>query len=221
MVRSTLKAIVLGVVVLCAVAAFANSATLLTFADIPDQQAVGNFYSSAYGITFANFYASHSILNGGSGDFSPTPLGTPAVFINTPNGLTGSPVTGVINVSGGFSSGVNFFFTAGFTGGQTETVTIWSGANGGGTVLATLTLSNNDASCTTIVYCNWSNVGLSFSGSTQAHSITFSGPGNELGISELTIGSSTTAIPEPSSVYLLGTGLAGMVLSNLRRFLRV
>ena len=217
MVRSMLKTLVLGAVILsCAASAFANSATFLTFAGLADQQVVGSFYTSAYGITFTNFYASHSVFNGGAGDFAPTPLGTPAVFINTPSGPTGASVTGVINVSNVFTGGINFFFTAGFANGQTETVTIWSGVNGTGTVLATMTLSNNNGSCTTIAYCNWSNAGLSFSG--QAHSITFSGPANQLGISDLTIGSSTTAIPEPSSVYLLGTGLVGMAFSRVRRF---
>jgi hypothetical protein len=101
-----------------------------------------------------------------------------------------------------FSNGINFYYSALFASGQSETVTIWSGANGTGTVLATIVLGSNDASCGFPAYCNWSNAGSNFSGT--AHSVTFSGPANELGLSDITIGSSHTAIPEPSAAYLSG-----------------
>ena len=218
MVRSTLKTVVfIAALMLSAVSASANSSFIMTFQGLGDLQPVGNFYNANYGVTFSsNFISLLSDLNGGSGNFSQTPLGTPAIFIN---GITGSPATGIMNVGPGFSNGINFFFTAGFTGGQTETVTIWSGANGTGTVLATLTLGNNDGSCTSPAYCVWSNAGVSFSGT--AHSVTFSGPADELGVTDITLGRSTTAIPEPSSIYLLGTGIAGVSLRRLRGYIKL
>jgi len=222
MVRATLKAASLTVLFFCAVSAFASSTVFMDFQGLKDQQAVGGFYNTAYGVTFSsNVFALQSVANGGAGNFGTTPLGTPAIFFSSVSGVTGAPATGVMNVASGFSSGINFYFTAGFTGGQTETVTIWSGANGTGTVLATITLANNNGSCTSPAYCNWSNIGTTWNGTTAAHSVTFSGPGNELGITDITLGSGTTAIPEPSSIYLLGTGLAGVSLSRIRRYLGV
>jgi len=227
MVRSMLKVIVLVTAVsFFTASAFAHAGEILTFQGLGDQQPVGNFYNGGglastpnYGVSFSsNFFGLKSIANGGAGNFAGTPLGTPAIFIT--NGTTGAPATGVMNVGPGFSNGINFFFTAGFTGGQTETVTIWSGANGTGTVLATITLANNNGTCGSPAYCNWSDIGASFQNGV-AHSVTFTGPANELGITDITLGSSSTAIPEPSSIYLLGTGLAGIVLSKARRLLGV
>lgn len=226
MKRFVCPAVILLVVLFLSASAFANSGELLTFQGLGDMQSVGNFYNGAglsgtpnYGVTFSsNFFGLNPIMNGGSGNYAPFSLdsGDPhAIFIS--NSLTGSaglPVTGVMNVAGGFSSGLNFFFTAGFALGQTETVTVWSGANGTGTVLATISLANNNAGCGAPLYCNWSDASLSFKGTAQ--SVTFSGPSDELGLTEITIGSSNTAIPESPSIYLLGAGLVGVSLAKLR-----
>lgn len=224
MVRSTFKvAVVIAAFMFWAVSAFANSGELMTFQGLPNMQQVGNFYNGGglsstpnYGVTFSSsFYGLLSVYNGGSGAFSPTPTTTAAIFVN---GTTGSPAIGVMNVAAGFQSGLNFFYTAGFAAGQTGTVTIWSGANGTGTVLATITLGNNNGGCSGFpAYCTWSNAGATFSGT--AHSVTFSGAANELGLADITIGGSSTAIPEPSSVYLIGTGVALISLGKMRRLL--
>ena len=223
MFRSLPLAFLISIILLCNSAALANSGEVLDFGGLGNLQPVGNFYDGGstgipnYGVTFSsNVIALRPFSVGGSGNFSPTLLGTPAIFIN---GTTGLQATGVMNVAPGFSSGLNFYFTAGFTAGQTETVTIWSGANGTGTVLATLSLANNDGSCSSPAYCNWSNVGISFS--STAHSVTFSGPSDQLGLTDITLGSSHTAIPEPSSIYLLGIGLAGVSFGRMRDFLRL
>jgi len=224
MIRSALIALTVALTALffSASPAYANSGELMTFQGLGDLQPVGNFYNGGglantpnYGVTFSsNFFGLRAIANGGAGNFAPTPTGTPAIFMNGP---TGSMVTGVMNVAPGFSNGLNFFYTAGFTGNQTETVTIWSGSNGTGTVLATISLANNNSSCTTPAYCVWSNVQESFSGT--AHSVTFSGPANEIGFADITLNSSTTAVPEPSSLYLMGLGLAGVSAGQIRKWL--
>jgi hypothetical protein len=219
MVRFAFGAVLcLVLVALVVPAAWANSTDLLTFQGLTDLQPVGNFYNGAgagvpnYGVSFSsNFYALKSVYQGGAGAFAADPTNTPAIFIN---GVTGAQTTGSMNVGPGFTSGISFFYTAAFT----ETVTIWSGANGTGTVLATVSLAANNSSCSGFPsYCNWSAAGLTFSGT--AKSVTFSGGANGIGIADITLGQSTTAIPEPSSFLLMGTGLVA-AYGKARRFLR-
>lgn len=222
MTRSGFSAIVLSLVLFFSASAFATSGVLLSFQGLGDMQPVGSFYNGSglpatpnYGVTFSsNFFGLRSVYNGGIGDFSATPTGTPAIFINGP---TGTPAIGTMNVAPGFSNGINLFYTAGFAAGQTETVTVWSGTNGTGTVLAVITLSNNNGSCSAPLYCTWSSAGASWLSGT-AHSVTFSGPANELGISDITLGSSATAVPEPSAIYLFGAGVIGISVCGIRRY---
>ena len=216
--RSLLALLVPTLMAVAAPAARANSAVLLSFQGLNDLQPVGNYYNGGgglsvpnYGVTFSsNFYGLRSVYQGGSGGFLPDPTSTPAIFIN---GITGTSATGFMNVSAGFSNGLSFFFTSTFT----ETVTIWSGANGTGTVLATMMLAPNNGSCSGFPsYCNWSSAGLTFSGT--AKSVTFSGPANGIGISDITLGQGSTAVPESSSGISLGTGVAAALLLRLRNF---
>jgi hypothetical protein len=233
--RSLSVTLVLTTFILLSVSAFANSGELLNFQGFPDLQPVGNFYNGGglsdtpnYGVTFSsNFYGLVSYANGGNGEYNPTilaygqPIPIPAALFICPggplSGCGGTQTMGVMNVGPGFSNGLNFFYSAAFATGQTETVTVWSGANGTGTVLATISLANNTMSCVnTVTYCTWSNVGATFSG--VAHSVTFNGPVDELGIAEITLGASGTSVPEPASFYLLGAGLVGISATRLRRF---
>jgi hypothetical protein len=193
--------------------AHANSVELLTFIGLQDGQPVGNFYNGAglastpnYGVTFSNFIGLRPTSRGGSGGLPPDPASTPYIYINS------STLPGIMSVAGGFSGGLNFFYASL----SSETITVWSGANGTGTALATMTLS---ASCSGAPSsCIWFDAGLSFSGT--AKSVTFSGPGNGIGISAITLGQSITALPEPSSIYLLGTGLLGLCTRQVCRFMR-
>jgi len=204
-------------------AAYADSGSVefMDFAHLHDQQQVGNFYNGGggagvpnFGVTFSsNVYglrSAYAPVHPGAGNFSPDRTSTPAIFINGP---TGSMATGTMNVSAGFSNGISFFYTSAFT----ETVTIWSGANGTGTVLATMTLSASNAPGACAggpAYCVWTGAGISFSG--VAKSVTISGAANGIGISDITLGQSTTAIPEPPSIYLFGAGLLAITFMRVR-----
>jgi len=161
MLRCLRTTFMLGLLLLVGISsAVANSTPgtqFLDFAGLQNMQAVGNTYS---GVTFSsNILVLHSVGRNGSGAFAPDPTQTPIIFIN---GVTGSQATGIINVAAGFGTGIQFYFTAGFG----ESVTVWSGYNGTGTILATLALSPNNLPCTGFPsYCNWTSASLGFSGS--------------------------------------------------------
>jgi hypothetical protein len=177
------------------VSAAQTAPVVISFGGLQDLQAIGDYYNGGagpnYGVSFSsNVYALKSVFQGGSGGFSPDPTQTPAMFII---GTTGIDATGVMNVGPGFSSQLSFFYTAAFN----ETVTVWSGANGTGTALATISLSANNGSCVAFPsYCNWSGVSVGFTGT--GNSVTFSGPANGMGISHITLGSSTALRRRPT-----------------------
>ncbi len=222
--RLLCTAFILGLLLLSVSSAFANSSTpeLMNFNYFPNLQSVGSFYNGGggngvpdFGVSFSNFWG----VRNGSGNFGPDPTHTPIVFINSlATASAGANVTGTMTVGPGFTNGLNFLFTAAFGQGQSELITVWSGANGTGTVLATLRLYSNDASCASSA-CMWTSVSTGFTGT--AHSVTFSGPADEMGITDITLGSTRTAIPEPSAIYLLATGLVAVSAGRLRRFFGV
>lgn len=224
MSRWLCSALLLSTVVLGSVSFAHAGSVFLDFQGLPNTPGpipLGDFYNGGvanipnYGVTFSNFVGAKSVHQGGSGNFSSNPTQTDAIFLCTascPNSINGTALTGAINVGPGFTGGVNFYYTAAFS----TTVTVWSGANGGGTVLATINLSPNNSSCGGS-FCIWTNVSLNFNGT--AKSVTFSGQANGLGLSDITLGQSSTAIPEPSSVYLFGFGMAGIWAGQIRRFL--
>lgn len=114
-----------------------------------------------------------------------------------------------LNVAAGFDTGFSFNYTAIGVGGA---VTVWSGPDATGTILATLDLPVTPSGpCPGYAagFCPFFPFGVTFAGT--AHSIDFGGVANQIVFDDVTFGSATPGnVPEPSSLILLGSGALGL-----------
>jgi hypothetical protein len=160
-----------------------------------------------YGITFSdNAHAVVSELDGGSGNFvsSPPPGITSLALID------GTAIT--MNVSAGFKSAFSFDYIAGIPG----SLTLYSGLAGTGAVLATLGLPVTPTCSSGPTYCQWVPLNLDFSGT--ARSAVFGGQHLYLVVDNIKLNTRIfTAVPEPASLFLVGTGIAGILMGG-RKF---
>jgi hypothetical protein len=117
----------------------------------------------------------------------------------------------IMNVLAGFTTGFSFFYSAAFQPGM---VTVWSGLDGTGTMLASLDLPTtpNGASipdCLGTNFCPYVPIGVAFAGT--AMSVNFSGTADQIAFADITLGSSTpSAVPGP----IAGAGLPGLILAS-------
>jgi hypothetical protein len=173
----------------------------LTFEGLQDQESIDNYYNGGfggsgsgpgpnYGIVFtSDSLALISSADGGSGNFSNNPSGDTIMFF-----LAGADT---MDVAAGFNTGFSFFYSAAEAG----SVSVYSGLDGTGTLLQTLALP-----VTPSPYTVWDPVGVTFAGT--AESVVWNGSANYIGFDDVTLGSSTPGVPEPTSVLLFGTIMA-------------
>lgn len=209
---------ILGCLVFLLAAGSAKAGTVvLTFEGLQNLEPIDNYYNGGtggfgsgpgtnYGISFtSDSLALISELNGGTGNFSNQPSGDTIAFF-----LSGAGDT--MNVAAGFTTGFSFFYTSTNNPG---TVTVWSGLDGTGTQLASLSLSALGSCNPAPNFCNWAKAGVSFSGT--AESVIFSGVANYIGFDDITLGSANPGnTPEPATLLLLGTGLLGVAIAVRR-----
>jgi hypothetical protein len=177
-----------------AIASANASVNTLTFEGVGSLNAVGDFYNGGagtdYGVEFVgNTLALVSNLAGGSGNFTNAPSMPTIMF------WMAGPAT-TMNVAAGFSGGFSTYYTSTDNAGS---ISIWSGLNGTGSVLATLNLIGLGTDNTpNALYDRWALVGAAFAG--EAKSVTFTGAADFIGFDNVTFGS---AIPAPGAIALL------------------
>jgi hypothetical protein len=234
---------------------YAAMATVLALAASPAYAATItlNFegiapHPNSSNILINNFYNGGTASNGASGPnlgvaFS---SGATLLCLNTTTiqcsntskgglGVAGSefnamffPLTNpTMNVAAGFDTGFAMSFGNPFS--AAVTVSIFSGLNGTGSLLASAVLPGTtngaNGACAAFGgpnYCPFSDFSLPFAGT--AMSVVFGGPSDISVYDDFTFGSTVVggdpnagAIPEPSTVILLLSGLAAVGASRYRR----
>jgi len=125
-----------------------------------------------------------------------------------------------MNDAAGFTTGFSVFYTAVNNPGS---LSVYSGLNGTGTLLATLGLPVTGSSCSAVYsasFCPFYAIGVSFVGT--AESISFAGVANQIAFDDVTFGSATPGdpgtptVPEPSTLVMLLTG-AGAAATQIKR----
>jgi hypothetical protein len=115
-----------------------------------------------------------------------------------------------MNVAHGFTD-ISFFYASpdDVSGG----VLIWSGLNGTGTLLASFDLpQNSEPAGSANPYGTWTQLSGG-SWNKIAHSATFF---NSVGFADFDDISVSTPVPEPTTLSLLGIGMAGLVVLRRR-----
>lgn len=130
--------------------------------------------------------------------------------------LSGSQI--VMNVPAGFDTGFSFFYTALY---YASSVSVYDRLDGAGNLLATVNLPTTSSTCDAISradFCPFVAVGVSFSGT--AHAVVFAGVAEQVVFDDITFGRAIPGgepVPEPTTLALMGTGLAGLVFAARRR----
>ncbi|BAK67112.1 hypothetical protein SLG_24370 [Sphingobium sp. SYK-6] len=174
---------------------------------------LGSGPGTNYGISFSDNAIACSVQPGGSCNSGGLPTGGNLLFF-----LTGDAST--MNVSGGFDTGFSFYYSA---INNPAFVSVWSGLDGTGDLLATINLATTpsdpgSAACAGGGFCPFVPIGVAFEG--IAMSVDFGGSANQVAFAAITLNSDVPgpapAVPEPATWAMMIGGM-GLVGASMRR----
>ena len=190
-------------------ASSARADITLTFEGLGNNAPIGDYYNGGAGGSLGIHFGPDALAlidnaHGGTGNFSHAPsCCTVMYFLSGPGD--------VMDVAAGFTTGFSFFYAdqIGFTG----AVDVWSGLDGTGSLLTSLSLPSTPTPYTVFV-----PIGVGFAGT--AKSVVFTGSANFIAFDNVTLGSVTPGggVPEPASIVLFGTVALGVALKLRKRF---
>jgi hypothetical protein len=119
----------------------------------------------------------------------------------TPGVLAAVGADAALNLDAGFTGAVSFWYSAT----ENTSVSIFSGLNGTGAVLATFALlANAQNDCSDTAYCNWDLASLNLGGIGK--SIQFGSTAGVAGFDNVSV----SEVPLPGAALLLLSGLGGL-----------
>jgi hypothetical protein len=193
---------------------------------------IGNYYNGGaasngsvgpnYGVVFTSG-GQLLCLNTAAATCSNTSKGGQGIATSQQYALYFPTTNPTMNVAAGFDTGFSFTYSDPFSPGTT--VSIFSGLDGTGTLLANLSLPlTASGTCNTAIsqgadYCPFAAASLTFSG--IARSVVFGGSVNAQVFDDFTFGSATVggAVPEPAgwAMMILGMGAVGFAMRRRAR----
>jgi hypothetical protein len=188
----------------------------LDFEGVGDLAAINEFYNGGtdsqgnsgtnYHVSFAPGGALGVIDSDKGGSFNGNAFSGKTAMIFLDNAA-------ILNYGAGFDTGFSFRYATPNTAGS---VSVYSGLNLSGDLLGTIDLPiNGPGPGPGGIYSNWSIGALGFAGT--AMSIDFGGTANYIAYDDVTFGSITPGVPEPSTYALMALGLAAVGFLARRR----